>query len=1097
MAAPARRIHVRRASAIFLAATLSALLALGGVVAGPAQPAAAANPTTFADLQTAFTAGGAVTLGGDITQSGGGLVVPSGTSVTLNLGGRTLNVTGVLGQNGNSNGSAGIAVEGGASLTVVGPGTLYAKGGAGSAGIGGRVGAAIGSITINSGTVTATGGEYGAGIGTGDAGQAPAGTRITIAGGTVTAATTSVGAAAIGGGENGAMPDITISGGTVNTEIFSGVGIGAGYRGAADRTITISGGTVNTYGSACFAAIGTSIYNWNNPDCVPDSKFVNIIIGAGATVNVSVGYPAAHWNPTIGFANSAGTGTFTNSGTLIVGSHVLRIPGNATATNTGTIRGAVDGSLAGNDFVLTFDAWGGHSAPSPLRVTAPTLNAAQVAVPSAPIREGYTFEGWWSSRTAGSKLTTTTALSTSTWYARWSGPGHPITFDPAGGVEIPSISVESGQTFTPPTTTRANYTFAGWFTAVSGGTEWTAATPVTGPTTLYAHWALTTYTVSFDTGTGGSAVPSQTVTHGATAAVPVDLPTRLGHTFGGWFTTSGGASVWNASTPVTSDTTVFALWTADTYTVSFDTGPGASTVSSKTVAHGSTVSLPAAPARSGYRFWGWVTTSGGTTEWSRTAPVTGPMTLYARWVINTYTVSFDSNDGIAVASQTVAHGDSAAVPTPPTRTGYSFAGWMTSAAGSTAWDATAAVTSDVTVYARWTVNSYTVTFDTGAGGSFEPSQTIVYGGRASVPSDAPIRSHHSFVGWFTAASGGSAWDDSAVVTGNVTVYARWLIDSYVVSFDAQGGSAVASQTIGHGQAATVPAVPTRAGYAFAGWFTTPTGGAEWADSAPVTAALTVYAGWDALVPTTVSVSIEDDLVAIPAGRSVTIFGTVTPTTAVGTIELFEDGVSIGSGAVVGGGYQINTFALAGGNYVYTAVFTPGEPRFVSSTSAPVDLVVNPLRPRFPAPATDTDGLLDEIDANGWPVHPLPGGLDSVLGKNVPWTNPLDSFADVYVYSTAQWLGTYAVVGGKVDSGYWAFMPTLTPGPHHLVFVGQTSRTVSVYEFSVPAPAVAALPPVTPVALASTGIEPAPWASLGLVLLLLGAGLVARRRVRSA
>ncbi|AWB90186.1 InlB B-repeat-containing protein [Homoserinimonas hongtaonis] len=1085
----------RRAISRLVASAIVAILVCAGILSDAASrpaSAAAAAVTTHADLQSALTIGGTVVLGADI--SGGGVEIPNPNDVVLDLAGFTLTVQGA-GAAGSAGGKAGIEVPVGASLTINGPGVLRANGGGGGAGIGGSHGQANGAITINGGTIEANGDYRSAGIGTGD--SAPAGSElVTINGGTVTALGGYIGAA-LGSGASAVAPPITINGGTVRAGAalpYQGMGIGAGEQGIAS-TIRINSGDVWVAGRLwCGGTLGAWASDIGGV-CIPNAP-VDITIGATAVVNLLAAHDYDGVTSVVQFSRD-GVGSFSNAGTLNVLNARLTFPAGSTASNSGTITGPVVGAVSGNNFVLSFNDAGGSGGPGSVRVLAATLSAAGMAVPAAPTRAGFTFAGWWSGETGGSQLATTTALSSSTWHARWQAPEHPITFDSTGGSPVASVAVAEGSTLAlPAAPTKANYTFAGWFTAVSGGTEWTAATPVTGPTTLYAHWALTTYTVSFDTGTGGSAVPSQTVTHGATAAVPVDLPTRLGHTFGGWFTTAGGASVWNASTPVTSDTTVFALWTADTYTVSFDTGPGASTVSSKTVAHGSTVSLPAAPARSGYRFWGWVTTSGGTTEWSRTAPVTGPMTLYARWVINTYTVSFDSNDGTAVASQTVAHGDSAAVPTPPTRTGYSFAGWMTSAAGSTAWDATAAVTSDVTVYARWTVNSYTVTFDTGAGGSFEPSQTIVYGGRASVPSDAPIRSHHSFVGWFTAASGGSAWDGSAVVTGNVTVYARWLIDSYVVSFDAQGGSAVASQTIGHGQAATVPAVPTRAGYAFAGWFTTPTGGAEWADSAPVTAALTVYAAWDALVPTAVSVSIEDDLVAIPAGRSVTIFGTVTPTTAVGTIELFEDGVSIGSGAVVGGGYQINTFALAGGNYVYTAEFTPGEPRFVFSTSAPVDLVVNPLRPRVPAPATDTDGLLDEIDANGWPVHPLPGGLDSVLGKNVPWTNPLDSFADVYVYSTAQWLGTYAVVGGKVDSGYWAFMPTLTPGPHHLVFVGQTSRTVSVYEFSVPAPAVAALPPVTPVALASTGIEPAPWASLGLVLLLLGAGLVARRRVRS-
>ncbi|WP_168220016.1 MULTISPECIES: InlB B-repeat-containing protein [unclassified Salinibacterium] len=447
------------------------------------------------------------------------------------------------------------------------------------------------------------------------------------------------------------------------------------------------------------------------------------------------------------------------------------------------------------------------------------------------------------------------------------------------------------------------------------------------------------------------------------------------------------------------------------------------------------MAVPAAPTRAGFTFAGWWSAATGGSQLTTTTALS-TSTSHARWQAPEHPVTFDSVGGSAVAAIAVEEGSTFVLPTPPTKLNHTFAGWFTAVSGGTEWTSSTPVTAAMTLYARWTLNTYTVSFATGTGASAVPSQTIAHGGTAAVPSVAPTRTGHTFGGWVTTAGGSTVWDATAAVTSDITVYARWTVNTYTVTFDTgAGGSFEPSQTIDHGQAA-----------------------------------------------------------AVPAGRSVTIFGEVSPATAIGTIELFQDGVSIGSGPAGDGKYQINTFALAGGTYVYTAVFTPGEARFLASTSTPLALVVNGLAPRVPAPAADTQGLFDEIEANGWPVHPLAGGVDSVLGKNVSWSNPLDSFVDVYVYSTAQWLGTYAIVGGRVDPSYWNFMPVLSPGPHHLVFVGQTTGDVSVYEFSVTAPpgAVVTGSPVVD-GLPVTGSNPSPWASLGLLLLVLGLGMLVRRR----
>ncbi|MBT1167310.1 InlB B-repeat-containing protein [Bifidobacterium simiarum] len=214
--------------------------------------------------------------------------------------------------------------------------------------------------------------------------------------------------------------------------------------------------------------------------------------------------------------------------------------------------------------------------------------------------------------------------------------------------------------------------------------------------------ATTTYTVSFDSA-GGSSVASQTVRKNSKASQPA-TPTRSGYSFAGWYS---GSTKYDFSTPVTSNLKLTAHWAQNTVyrTVSFDSA-GGSAVAAQRVADGSKARQPVNPTRSGYMFQGWYS---GNVKWDFTTAVRSDLKLTARWSKNppqvTYrTVSFDSTGGSSVASQKVADGAKASQPTPPTRSGYSFAGWYN---GSTRYDFTTPVKSDLRLTARWTKNSTT------------------------------------------------------------------------------------------------------------------------------------------------------------------------------------------------------------------------------------------------------------------------------------------------------------------------------------------------------------------------------------------------------
>ena len=161
--------------------------------------------------------------------------------------------------------------------------------------------------------------------------------------------------------------------------------------------------------------------------------------------------------------------------------------------------------------------------------------------------------------------------------------------------------------------------------------------------------------------------------------------------------------------------------------------------------------------------------------------------------------------GGTYATQIVQAGEKAIQPDVPSRQGYQFTDWYLD---DTKYDFDTAVTGNMTLTAKWTANSYTITFDTGGGSAIAPI-TQDYGTTIKAPA-APTKTGYTFMGWNPALP-------ATMPAGDMTIKAQWSINRYTVTFDTDGGSAVASITQDYGTAITAPADPTREGYTFMGW----------------------------------------------------------------------------------------------------------------------------------------------------------------------------------------------------------------------------------------------------------------------------------------
>ena len=200
------------------------------------------------------------------------------------------------------------------------------------------------------------------------------------------------------------------------------------------------------------------------------------------------------------------------------------------------------------------------------------------------------------------------------------------------------------------------------------------------------------------------------------------------------------------------------------FNVTFDAN-GGTNVAKVVVVKNATVDEPET-TRTGYTFQGWYLDN---ILYNFSTPVTADVTLVAKWQINTYDIAFISNSNDTYATQTINHGDLATKPTDPTKENYNFLGWYTDAEYSYAFDFTAPVTKDNTLYAKWEINKYVVLFNPFNGDDLIV-QEINAGGKATIP-DAPIRENYLFQGWYVTDT--DVFNVNTTINQNVSVIAKW------------------------------------------------------------------------------------------------------------------------------------------------------------------------------------------------------------------------------------------------------------------------------------------------------------------------------------
>ncbi len=360
-------------------------------------------------------------------------------------------------------------------------------------------------------------------------------------------------------------------------------------------------------------------------------------------------------------------------------------------------------------------------------------------------REGYVFDGWYTGKNGtGEKITADTAVKSEniTLYSKWKANSYTVKLN-TNGADRGEDKVISDLTYDVEFTLPANnylrtgYTFAGWSKTPDGEVLYTDKQTVKnvtadedGEATLYAVWTPNKFNVQFNANTGTGTMASVQVDYESGTALPECNFEKTGYSFVGWATSSSGSiitqSQYNTLTTVAGETvTLFAIWSENTYSVTYDANGGTGNGSAQKYLYSYEFELPTANfTKTGYILSGWTTTPDGEKIYDLGQRVSGlseenngNVTLYAVWTPITYKIKFAGTPGDGVMEAiTATYGEETVLPEGIfTRKGYHFIGWSTVAggeleykAGDKALNLSSQQGGEATLYAVWEINSYEV-----------------------------------------------------------------------------------------------------------------------------------------------------------------------------------------------------------------------------------------------------------------------------------------------------------------------------------------------------------------------------------------------------
>ena len=500
-------------------------------------------------------------------------------------------------------------------------------------------------------------------------------------------------------------------------------------------------------------------------------------------------------------------------------------------------------------YMITYELNGGtNNEANPYMYTVDSTIILEPAT-----RNGYTFKGWYlvANPTEEDEAVTTvdtTTLAPLQFYATWEVVTYTVTYgnmtNATNDEANPATYTVEDDTYTLGTPTKEGCDFVGWYLVATPTDNDQAVTEIAagsyGDKTFYAKWTFTTYNITYEMD-GGTNAQANPATFNVDTNVTFTDPTKTGYTFVGWYAvatpTEEDQAVTGIATGTMGDRTFYAVWTPTEYAVTYanmddatndEANPATYTIEDETY-------TLAAPTKTGYTFGGWylVATPGDTDEevTAIEAGSYGDKTFYAKWTATIYTITYEMTDGATnaqtnpatytIESQTITL-------EAPTKTGYDFVGWYLVATPTEEDQAVTAIETgsydDKTFYAVWTPTEYTITYHNLEDATNSENNPATY--TIETPSftfEGATKEGYEVEAWYTDDQFGQALAGVELgTTGNIDVYAKWQLKTYHITYVLNGGDEqtfVSPTSYNIESDIVMFSIPTRDGYAFAGWYT--------------------------------------------------------------------------------------------------------------------------------------------------------------------------------------------------------------------------------------------------------------------------------------
>lgn len=380
-----------------------------------------------------------------------------------------------------------------------------------------------------------------------------------------------------------------------------------------------------------------------------------------------------------------------------------------------------------------------------------------------PTKSGYKFVGWYDNENfIGEAITEISAgiMGDVTLYAKWNALDYRISYELNGGTnaENPDGYDVSDLPVSLHAPSRTGYIFKGWYM----GENRVLAIPVgtTGNVVVSAKWEPITYTIDFDTNSGLPTLSSIDYTIESDSFTLQEI-TKAGYTFDGWY--NGETKVTEITTGTYGNMTLVAKWTADLYTISYDLADGVNSPENPTsyTIESGLITLKD-PTRVGYTFVGWY--NGEQLVTTIDSNTLENISLTAKWTVNSYKLTFDVDGNLT--EKNFKYGESVTAIENPTKVGHTFAGWSEELPETMP-------ANDITVEAKWAINSYDITYDLAGGvnNSENPTTYTIESGLITLKN--PTREGYTFLGWYNGEQLVTIIDSNTLE--NITLTAKWKI----------------------------------------------------------------------------------------------------------------------------------------------------------------------------------------------------------------------------------------------------------------------------------------------------------------------------------